>query len=488
VGLRKQATRGVAWSALERWGSQLLGLAVFAVLARKLDPAAFGLVALAGVMLEYVRVFVDQGFSEAVIQRANLEPEHLDTAFWTGLLTGAVLAAACALGAVPIARMLGDPALAPVLRWLSLGFVISGLSSTQAALLQRRLAFRELAARSFMAQLGSGSVAIYLALEGYGVWALVGHSLADAVFGVVTLWTVSGWRPGFNVRWRHFRELSGFGASIVGFKLLNLISQRSDMVMIGSLLGSVALGYYTVAWRIFHAMTKLLTSVMNRVAFPVFARLQQEPERLRSAFYEATQLTSLVTFPAFLGLAALAPDVLPWAFGAKWVESVPVMRVLAFVGILQSLTHFNGSLIKGAGKPVWRLGIASVQATVNVAAVWLGVQHGITGVAIAVTLAGFALYPLGFFAVRRLTAIEPLRYASQFVAPLLAAALCVAVALGVRHALLDAAVPVRVALAAAAGALSYLLGLRLVAPALWRRAQGLIRGLLPGTPPRRTAP
>lgn len=488
MGLRKQATRGVAWSALERWGSQLLGLAVFAVLARKLEPSAFGLVALAAVVIEFVRVFVDQGFSEAVIQRAELDKEHLDTAFWTGLLSGAVLAAGCVLGAEPIARAMGEPALAPVLRWLSLSFVISGLATTQGALLQRRLAFRELAARSFVAQVASGAIAIYLAFAGYGVWALVGNLLGDAVFGTVMLWSVSGWRPGVSVRWRHFKELAAFGSSIVGFKLLNLTSQRVDKLMIGSLLGKEALGFYDVAWRIFHAITRLLTSVMNRVAFPVFARLQQEPERLRSAFYEATQLTSLVTFPAFLGLAALAPDVLPWAFGAKWVESVPVMRVLAFVGILQSLTHFNGSLIKGAGKPVWRLGIASVQATVNVAAVWLGVQHGITGVAIAVTLAGFALFPLGFFAVRRLTAIEPLRYASQFVAPLLAAALCVAVALGVRHALLDAAVPVRVALAAAAGALSYLLGLRLVAPTLWRRAQGLVRGLLPGTPPRRTAP
>jgi PST family polysaccharide transporter len=487
AGLRKEATRGVAWSALERWGSQVLSFGIFTVLARELEPSAFGLVALAGVVIEFVRVFVDQGFSEAVIQRAQLEKEHLDTAFWTGLATGAVLAVACALGAGLIAGAMGDPALAPVLRWLSLAFVIGGLSSTQAALLQRRLAFRELAARTFAAQVVSGALAIYLALAGYGVWALVGNLLADAVFGSIMLWSVSGWRPGLAVRWRHFRELAAFGSSIVGFKLLNLTSQRIDKLMIGSLLGKEALGFYDVAWRIFHAMTRLLTSVMNRVAFPVFARLQGDPERLRGAFYEATQLTSLVTFPAFFGLAALAPDVLPWAFGPKWAASVPVMQVLAFVGILQSLSHFNGSLIKGAGKPAWRLGIASVQASVNVAAVWLGVRYGIAGVALAITLAGFALYPLGFFAVRKLTAIEPLRYASQFVAPLLASALCVAVALGVRGLAAHLPVAARIGLATGAGALAYAVGLRLVAPALWRRAQGLVLGLLPGAA-RRAAP
>lgn len=480
ASLRKEATRGVAWSALERWGSQLLGLAIFTVLARQLEPAAFGLVALTGVMMEYVRVFVDQGFSEAVIQRTQLDREHLDTAFWTGLATGALLAAAVALGAGPLAVILGQPELAPVIRWLSLGLFISGLSSTQQALLQRRLAFRQLAARSFVAQLASGALAIWMAFAGYGVWALVGHSLGEAVFGVVTLWSVSGWRPGLAVRWHAFRDLFLFGVNIVGFKLLNLTSQRIDHLLIGSLLGPAALGFYGAAWRIFHAMTKLLTSVMNRVAFPVFSRLQEDPERLRRAFYEATQLTSLVTFPAFFGLAALADDVLPFAFGPKWVDSVPVMQVLAFVGILQSLTHFNGSLIKGAGKPAWRLGIASVQAAVNVAAVWFGVRYGITGVAVAITLAGFALYPLGFFAVRRLTRIEPLRYARQFVAPLLASALCVAVALGVRAAALDLPAAPRIALAAGAGAAAYALGLRLVAPELWRRAHGLLRGALPG--------
>jgi O-antigen/teichoic acid export membrane protein len=481
AGLRKEAARGVAWSALERWGSQLLGLAIFAVLARKLELEAFGVVGLTAVMMEYVRVFVDQGFSEAVVQRANLDKEHLDTAFWTGVLSGALLAGALALAAEPLAGVLGErEVLTPIIRWLSVGLFISGLASTQAALLQRRLAFRQLTVRSFVAQLAAGAIGISMAFAGFGVWALVGQSIGEAAFGVVTLWSVSGWRPGFTVSWRAFRELFLFGINIVGFKLLNLTAQRIDFVLIGSLLGPAALALYSAAWRIFHAMTKLLTSVMNRVAFPVFARLQEDPERMRRAFYEATQLTSLVTFPAFFGLAALAPDVLPFAFGEKWAGSAPVMRVLAFVGILQSLTHFNGSLIKGAGKPAWRLGIASIQAAVNVAAVYVGVQYGITGVAVAITLAGFALYPLGFFAVRRLTAVEPLRYASQFVAPLLASALCVAAALGVRAASAELPVAVRIGLSIGAGALAYGVALRLVAPDLFLRAQGLLQGLLPG--------
>jgi PST family polysaccharide transporter len=480
AGLRKAAARGVVWSAIEGWGTQLLGLAIFTVLARKLELEAFGVVGLTAVLLEYVRVFVDQGFSEAVVQRTQLEKEHLDTAFWTGVVSGAVLGGLLWLSAEPLAAVLGQPeVLAPIIRWSALALVISGLATTQTALLQRRLAFRQLAVRSFVAQLLSGALAIYLAYTGWGVWALVAHSLGEAAFGVVMLWSVSGWRPGLHVTWRAFRELFLFGVNIVGFKLVNLTSQRIDFLLIGSLLGPAALALYTAAWRVFHAMAKLLTNAINRVAFPLFARLQGEPERLRRAFYEATQLTSLITFPAFFGLAALAPDLLPFAFGEKWTPSADVVRILAFVGILQSLTHFNGSVIKGAGKPGWRLGIASVQAAVNVAAVLVGVRYGITGVALAMTLGGFALYPLGFLAVRRLTGAEPLGYARQFVAPVAASALCVAAALGVRMAAAELAAPLRIGLAVGAGALAYAAALRLVAPELLQRAQGLVQGALP---------
>jgi len=479
MSLRERAARGLGWSLVERWGNEFLAIGIFAVLSRQLEPQAFGLVALAGVVIDFLRRVVDGGFAEAVVQRGELDQEHLDTAFWTGLVTGAVLAAVLVALAGPIAAAFGEPELAPVLRWLSLAFVVRGLSSTQQALLIRSLRFRQLAARTLVAELAAGTVAISLALAGYGVWALVGQSLAAGAFGVLTLWSVSRWRPGLAFRWRHFRELSLFGANIVGFKLLNVISQRADAFLIGSFLGTVALGYYSVAIRIFHAITKILTGVMNAVAFPVFSRLQGEPERMRRAFYEATQLTSLVTLPAFLGLAAIAPDAIPFAFGAQWEPSVPVMRVLAGVGILQSLTQFNGSVLKAVGKPSWRLGIAVLQTAATCLAIFAVVRSGITAVAIASLAVGVALYPLGFWAVRRTIGVEPGRYAAQFAGPLLAAALCVAAALGARLAAESLAVPLRIALAMAAGAAAYGIGLRLVAPGLLRRVFDLAGDALP---------
>jgi PST family polysaccharide transporter len=478
--LRERAARGLTWSLIERWGNEILAIGIFAVLSRQLEPQAFGLVALAGVVIDFLRRMVDGGFAEAVVQRGEVDQEHLDTAFWTGLVTGLLLAGVLVALAGPIAAAFDEPELAPVLRWLSIGFVVRGLSSTQQALLVRSLRFRQLATRTLVAELAAGTVAISLALTGWGVWALVGQSLAAGVFGVATLWRVASWRPGLAFRWSHFRELSLFGANIVGFKLLNVLMQRADSFLIGSFLGTVALGYYSVAIRIFHAVSKVLTGVMNAVAFPVFSRLQDDRERMRRAFYEATQLTSLVTLPSFLGLAAIAPDAIPFAFGAQWGPSVPVMRVLAAVGILQTLTQFNGSVIKAVGKPSWRLGIAVLQTVGVWLAVFAVVRHGITAVACASVAVGVALYPLGFWAVRRLIGIEAGRYAAQFAGPLAAALLCVAAALGARSAAASLPVAARILLAVLAGAAAYGIGLRLAAPDLLRRVFTLAGDALPG--------
>ncbi len=480
MSLREQATRGVGWSVVERWGNQAIGLAIFVVLSRQLDAAAFGLVALAGVVIEFARMFVDQGFSEAVVQRGELDREHLDTAFWTGLATGVLLACGCVALAEPIAAAFDEPRLAPVLRWLSVSFVIGGLSSTQQALLMRSLRFKQIAIRTLAAEVGAGTVAISMALAGYGVWSLVGQSIAAGVCGVIALWSVTEWRPGLGFRWRHFRELSRFGASIVGYKALNLGNQRADSFLIGSFLGTTALGYYTVAWRAFHAITRILTSAMNQVAFPVFSRMQADRERMRRAYSEATQLTALLTFPAFFGLAALAPIIVPAVFGEQWAPSVPVMRVLAGVGLLQTFTHFNGSVIKAVGKPSWRLGLAVIQLVMSAGAILLAVRYGITAVAVATVTVGFALYPAGFWMVRRLIGVETAAYLKLFAAPLLGSALCAAAALGVSHLAREAAAPLRIGAGVGAGAVTYALAIRLLAPELWRRALALVLGFLPG--------
>ncbi len=476
MSLRQKAAKGVFWTITQNWGYQAISFIVFFILARLIGPEDFGLVALALVYIIFLQVFLDQGFTQALIQRQDLDPEHLDTAFWTNFTIGLVLTVFGIATASLAAEWFKQPELAPVIRWLSLSYLIGSLRGVQQALFRRRFAFKALAARSLVAIVIGGAVGVGMALFGLGVWSLVGQQLVNALAGVLVLWWASDWRPGLKVSAKHFRDLFDFGINIVGFNLLDFFNRRADNLLVGYFLGPVALGYYAVAYRVLLVMTQLLTSTMNSVALPTFSRLQGEPERLRQAFYTVTQLTSLISFPTFLSMAALAPELVQVLFGDKWAASIPVMQVLAFIGILHSLTYFNGSVLMAMGKPSWRLWLNCLNAVVNVTAFALAVQHGIVAVASAYVIFGYLLSPLPLLLVRRVIHIELITYLRQYVTPLTASIVMVIAILGTKFFLASLTTSLVVLVVCTLiGAAVYAITIQLIAPALLQRSLELAR-------------
>ncbi len=431
--LKEKAIKGVIWTAMEKWGSQFISFAVFLILARLLKPEIFGLVALANIFFAFMQVFLDQGFSKAIIQRQEIEREHLDTAFWTNISIAVLLLVISLSGAGFIANLFKQPALTPIIRCLSFNFVFAALNSVQSALLYRQLAFKTLTTRTLLATFCGGTIGVAMAFLGFGVWSLVGQQLTNGFVGVLVLWWSTDWKPKFKFCPKHFRELFSFGINVVGIQILDFFNRRSDDLLIGYYLGSVALGYYTVAYRWLLIMTQLLTSVTNQVAMPVFSKLQKEPELLKRAFYTTTQLTSLISFPIFTGMAVLAPEIVRSLFGAKWMPSVPVMQVLAFIGILHSLQYFNGSIIMAMGKPAWKLKLNCLHATANVIAFAIVVRWGILAVASAYVIRGYLLSPIELFIIRKLIPIQMSIYLRQYVAPLIGTVTMAGAILGFKY-------------------------------------------------------
>ncbi|MEO0456094.1 MAG: lipopolysaccharide biosynthesis protein [Cyanobacteria bacterium P01_A01_bin.114] len=426
MNLKRKAIRGAMWSAIEKWGAQLVSTAIFLLLARLLGAEAFGLVALANVFLAFMQIFLGQGFAQAIIQKDALEPEHLDTAFWTSVLMGTLFILMVFVGAGAVADLYGKPELTPIIRWMSISFLFGGLSSVQSAILKRNMQFRAFAARSLVATVACGLAGVGAALVGLGVWSLVVKELTFGLTGSILLWNLSDWRPSFRFSPAHFRDLFSFGINIVGSNFLSFFNSRSDDLLIGYFLGPVALGYYSVAYRLLLIMIKLLTDVTAQVALPTFSRMQKEPERLRKAFYKVTQYTSLISFPAFLGMAALAPELVQVLFGEEWIPSIPVMRILAFNGILQSIYFFNGTVFLSTGKPSWRLFVQSLNVVFNVITFLLLVKWGIVAVAAGFVIRGYLLSPLPPLLIKKLIHIDLFHYLAQFISPLLASAAMVA--------------------------------------------------------------
>ena len=481
MSLKQKAVKGVVWSAIHMWGRDAISLLILVVLSRQLAPEAFGLVALGTVFTAFFRVFLDQGFSAAIVQRDDLQREHLDTAFWISVLTGVLLTTGTVAASGLVAAVFREPLLGPVLSWLSVSFIISALSSTQLAILRRTLAFKRLAARSMTAMTVGGIVGISLAFAGFGVWSLVAQTLAGGLAGVIILWRSSDWRPGLNVSTKHFKELFSFGAIIVGNKFLQVVVARSNYLLIGYFLGPNLLGYFTIGHRLLLVITRLVTGVTNAVAFPVFSRLQQNPKRMRRAFYDVTQYTSLLAFPVYLGLAVLAPELIPAVFGEKWAPSIPIAQVLALFGILQSLLAFNGSVIKASGKPSWQFGIMLLNAVCGVVGFLLAVRWGIVAVASSLVIVGYLLAPISCLAVRRLIQIDFRTYLGQFVIPLSASLIMVAAICGLKISLEHQALNpyLQLSIYLIVGALTYLAVILLTARSLLRQMLDLVNLALP---------
>ncbi|MGB3404112.1 MAG: lipopolysaccharide biosynthesis protein [Microcoleaceae cyanobacterium] len=487
MNLRQQAAKGIVWSAIQKLGNQAVSLVVFFCLARLLAPEAFGLIALASVFLAFVQIFLNQGFAEAIVQREELEPEHLDTAFWVSLVISIVLTIISISIAGIVAQGFQQPELAPIIRWLSLGFLLSAFNSVQQAIFRRDLAFKPLAIRSLVASFFGGIVGVAMAFLGCGVWSLVGQQLTNNIVGILVLWWASDWKPGFKVSQKHFHELFHFGINILGFNLLNFFNRRSDDFLIGYFLGATALGYYTIAYRLLLLMTNLLTNTMAQVALPTFSRLQSQPEKMRRAFYTATQLSSLVAFPAFLGMAILAPELVPMVFGENWLPSIPVMQILSIIGILHAIEYFNQSVILAMGKPSWRFKINAVNAVGNVIGFLVVVHWGILAVAAAYVIRGYLFLPLPLWAIHKLIKIDFKTYASQFVAPFTSAIVMVSLITGIKiygGDLLN--LPLLITICTGTGILTYSLMIRWLAPQLFQQVLTLVASLIPHRKTRQT--
>lgn len=437
MNLQKQAARGVFWTAVSNWGYQLTTLVIFAILSRLLDPVAFGLVALASVFINLMALVEEQGMADALVQRPDLEPEHLDTAFWVSVGLGVALAVGIGFSSTLIADLVNEPDVSPILAWLSLSLVFSGLSSVQRAVLTREMRFASLTIRRLVSVVAGGVAGVSAAFAGLGAWSLVIEILTRQIVGVIVLWSASDWRPGVRFSRSHFRELFSFGANVLGFKLLRFGERRIDNLMIGSLIGATALGFYVVAYRLLNLLINITTSVIGSVAFPVFSRIQTNSEQIRRAYYKAIKLTGLISFPAFLGVIAVAPEATRLLFGNQWDASVPVMRVLAVAGIAQSLLFVNGVVLKSLGKPGWRLVIMAISVAVLVVAFAVAVQWGIIAVAWALVVVTYGFGPFWLAAVNRLIDLSFRSYLAQIAAPLLAALTMAAVVLGLKPLIAD---------------------------------------------------
>lgn len=394
----KTAVSGIKWQGLAGIAIRIMRSLVFLLLARLIVPEAFGLVALATVFTAVLRALTGGGFSLAIVQQPNLTRAHLDTAFAVSVSIGALLSALLAVGAGLISGWMNSPSLEPVLLGLSAMPLLAGVSAVPEGLLSREMKFRQLSIRHLVAAAASTGVALVLALLGAGVWALVAQTLVEAVISCVALWISvrRTYLPGRTVSRRAYRELSHYGYKVLGGELTQMVSTRADDFLVGAVLGTRALGVYSVGYRLLTILQETMQGVSSGVAFPLYAKLQSDPERLARGFRRAAQLNYSIAAPVFVYTAAAASPIVSLTLGDRWLEAAPVMTALAISGVASLMTDMNNILLSAKGFAGRVLALSLGGAVLNLAGFAVAVQHGIVWVAVAFALRAYLLVPVSF--------------------------------------------------------------------------------------------
>ncbi|MDZ5696163.1 lipopolysaccharide biosynthesis protein [Chelativorans sp. M5D2P16] len=414
-GRARAAVHGVFWSALSGFAPAAVAAGVFTVTSRFLTPAEFGLVALAASIAMFASAVAPAGFGQALIQRTDLGRRHLDSVFWLCVAAALIIYAVIVLTAPVFAYFMGEAGLAALLPVIGLRVVFDLAVVVPNALLSRAMAFSKMAMRTMIASLVSAAVCLGLLALGYGLWALALSQLAASVaICVGTLLSVN-WRPGLRFEWRALRELAHYGMFASGHRVFRMISL--DQILIGSLLGTTALGIYSFSRRIFNILNDLVAGALNSVSYSLLSSLQSEHEKLKEAFLFATFASSALSFPVFVGLAIVAGDLIPILFGAHWIEAIPALRSFCVIGLMSCIGILQASLINSQGNANWWFYYMVAKQVMTVLVVVIFHRFGVSTLVFAIAVQTFLMWPAAVWMVLRILKIGPWTYLRPFFSP-----------------------------------------------------------------------
>jgi PST family polysaccharide transporter len=378
-GIATRTLRATFWAYGAYAGGLVLSLLATAILARLLTPSEFGLVALALIAMAILDTFPGLGVGEALVVVGDDEVEdQAETAFAVSVVVGVVLAAMLALLGPITASFFDQPQLVEILPVLGLSFVFLGLASTHGALAQKRLDFRTRTVASLSEAIVRGVVSVVLAVTGAGVWSLVVGYVAGSAATAITLWLLVPWRPSLRPRRMHLRTLLRFGGTLTGVNVMAAFLTQFDFLLVGRVLGTAQLGFYSMATRLPGLVILGPAAVTGRVLFPAFVALQHD--RMSNAFLTTVRYASLVVFPLAVFLGILAEPLTVELFGDQWKPAVPAVQVLCVWAAASTILYVTGNAFKARSRPDILFKLAVPQAVALVVGSLLVVHQGIVAV------------------------------------------------------------------------------------------------------------
>lgn len=419
--LKEKAISSVGWSTIDTLARQGVQFGITLCLARLLSPSEFGVMGIMMFFISLAGIFVDGGFTCALVQKQGLTLEVVSSVFFFNVGMG-VLASAVLIYAAPfIAAFYAIPLLCPLVRVMSLSFVINSLGAVQWALLSKELDFRTQMRIGLTASLISGSVAIILAYLGWGVWSLAVQALLSAFVSTAYVWFLRRWMPGMIFSVAAIRPLFRFGSFLMLSTLLDVVSTRISGMVIGKVYSVKDLGFYSRADSTRLLPSILISSIIERVTFPVFSAASADKTLLLRGIRKSVKTSMLLNIPAMAGLIVLGSPLIHVMYGEKWLPSVPFLQILAIAGLLWPLHVINLNYLKATGQSHLFFRIEVLKKMLSITALIATSPISILAMAWSQVIVGcFGFYLNAYFTGRQL-GYTPLKQLSDLWKPALSA-------------------------------------------------------------------
>lgn len=390
---------GAKWSSATQVLGQVAQFGVGLVLARLLVPEEFGLVASVYVLTGFAVIFFETGLGAALIHERQVSERDLSTVFWVNIFSGVVFAALLTACATPIADFYDQPELRYIAPLVGLSFTLA-FGRTHGVILQRQLRFKTVAKIGLFAALVGHSATLVGALLGAGAYALVLGPLITAAMTSTANILAARWRPRHFIAFESIRRLWPFAGPLIAFNAVDYWGKNADALFIGRLVGAAPLGLYNRAYNLMLLPINQISVSLGRVMFPALSALNDDPARMRAGYLRALRVINAIAIPALLGLAVVAPGLVPLLWGDNWGGAVPLLQILCLAGLPQCLSASVTWLYQATGRTRTMLWVTLLGSTLGVALMVGGLHWGAVGIATAVALrywveAPFALHIAG---------------------------------------------------------------------------------------------
>lgn len=456
--IKAAAARGVRWNGLATVLRVVFLTARMVVLARLLSPRDFGLASMVGVVLGYAQAYIDLGLSSALIQKQEQDPDRLSTIFWINLLAGLCSGALLFALQEPVALLFKEPSLVDLIAVSALQLPLVALGQQFEALFQRDLRFKLLAVVQIVADAANTALAFVLALEGYGAWALVLGTLTGAALNSAGLFAlgVRHWPVRFTFQPSQIKSHLRFGAYQLANINVGYLTANLDTIIIGRYLGTEAVGIYSLAQRVTQLPKRYINPVIAKVAFPVFAKQNQDKARMAESLLQLQRSLSHLNAPLIVGLCLVAPLLVPLVYGQKWQASVPLVQVLCGAALLGGVAGPTQIVRTALGHVRFNFHWTWITGIAYGLAMWAAASSGLMGIVLARTLLGFVLGVAMIAITLRFLETSFLRFLHTLRIPALGSLLMAASVYGVFQLPVPMPDVARLILAIVVGALTYI--------------------------------